>query len=50
LIEKKLKEYDARITEVTVAYEERVGSTELHNSHGLKLKENGSYFYYIMPI
>ncbi len=46
LIEKKLKEYDARITEVTVAYEERVGSTELHNSHGLKLKENGSYFYY----
>jgi PmbA protein len=46
-IEKKLRAYDPRITEVEASsYSEQESSLELYNSHGLKLKDHSNYFYY----
>lgn len=47
LLEKKLKAFDARITDVdAVSYSENESQLELYNSFGLKLKEKSNYFYY----
>lgn len=47
LIEKKLKAFDPRITDVDAAsYSENESELELYNSFGLKLKEKSNFFYY----
>lgn len=45
-IEERLLAFDKRISDVpTVTFQERVLSSELYNSHGLKLKQKSNYFY-----
>lgn len=51
LLEKKLLAADPRITDVeATSYSESDNQLELYNSHGLKLKERGNFFYYYTSV
>ena len=51
IIEKKLKAYDSRISDVDAAsYSESESQLELYNSFGLKLKESDNHFYYYASV
>ncbi len=51
IIEKKLKAFDPRVTDVDAAsYSESQNQLELYNSFGLKLKEKDNFFYYYASV
>jgi PmbA protein len=49
-IEKALKDYDPRVTDVMVQYGENVVNSTLNNSYGLKLGTKQSYFYFVSQV